>query len=140
MSYAGEGIGTGSFRNLPLIATNQASTRGYFDDFGHPIGEGWDAIPFPDLKDPQAYALEVNGDGMEPCYRDGDILIVAPNAAPRRGDRVLIRTRDGKIMAMSLQRRSARRIELEPLDGGDQEVVHPVDDVQWLARIVWSSQ
>ena len=140
MSYAGEGIGTGSFRNLPLIATNQASARGYFDDFGHPIGEGWDAIPFPDLKDPQAYALEVNGDGMEPCYRDGDILIVAPNAAPRRGDRVLISTRDGKIMAMSLQRRSARRIELEPLDGGDQEVVLPVDEVQWLARIVWSSQ
>ena len=140
LSYAGEGMAAGSFRNLPLIDSEQAVSRGYFDDFGHPIGESWDAIPFPDLKDPQAYALEVSGDSMAPCYRDGDILIVAPNAAPRRGDRVLVRTRDGKIMAMSLQRRSARRIDLRPLAGSDEDIVLAVDDVLWLARIVWSSQ
>lgn len=140
LSYAGEGIGSGSFRNLPLIATDQAAGRGYFDDFGHPIGEGWDAIPFPDLKDPQAFALEVSGDRMEPCYRDGDILIVSPNAAPRRGDRVLVRGRDGSVRAMVLQRRSARRVELKPLGGSDDDVVLPIEDVQWMARIVWSSQ
>lgn len=140
LSYAGEGVGSGSFRNLPLIALDQVARPGFFDDFGHPIGEGWDAIPFPDLKDPQAYALEVSGDVLEPCYRDGDVLIVAPNAGPRRGDRVLVRTREGRVMAMVLQRRSARRIELRQLNDHSQEIVLFVDDVDWLARIVWASQ
>ncbi len=140
LSYAGEGTSRGSFRNLPLIGSDRIAGRGYFDDFGHPIGEGWDAIPFPDLQDTQAYALEVADGSMLPCYREGDILIVSPNAGLRRGDRVLVRRKDGSSLAMGLVRRSARRVELQPFAAGSAEVELAVEDIDWMARIVWSSQ
>ena len=41
---------------------------------------------------------------------------------------------------MELVRRNARRIELKPLAGTAAEIVVNVDDIEWLARIVWSSQ
>jgi len=138
LDYAGDS--GGGLRILPLIGTDRVSERGMFDDFGHPIGEDWDSIPFPDLRDSQAFALEVTDDSMEPCYREGDILVVSPNTAPRRADRVLVRRKDGSVLAMELVRRNARRIELKPLAGTAAEIVVNVDDIEWLARIVWSSQ
>ena len=33
-----------------------------------------------------------------------------------------------------------RRIELKPFAGTAAEVVMTVDDIDWMARIVWSSQ
>src|SRR3954447_12824564 len=77
---------------IPLIGLTQAGGGGFFDDGGFPVGGGWDQIRFPRVDDDNAYALEVTGDSMEPLYRDGDILIVSPNSAPRKGDRVVVRT------------------------------------------------
>lgn len=138
LSYAGEG--GGGYRNLPLLGTDQVTGRGFFDDFGHPIGEGWDAIPFPDLRDPQAYVLEVADGSMQPRYREGDMLVVSPNAGLRRGDRVLVRRKDGTTTAMQLVRRSARRVELQPFADGAAEVEMAVEDIDWMVRIVWTSQ
>ncbi len=36
---------------------------------------------------------------MEPIFRDGDTIIVSPGAGIRRGDRIVVRTRDGEVMA-----------------------------------------
>lgn len=140
MAYADDRIASGSYRNLPFIDTNQAARPGFFDDFGNPIGQGWDEIPFPELSDPQSYALEVSGGGMEPVYRDGDVLIVSPNAGVRRGDRVAGWVRDGGIVAGVLVRRSARRIDLHPFRAGAPDMSLSVDELAWLSRIMWSSQ
>lgn len=64
------------------------------------------------MEDDNAYALEVTGDSMQPLYRDGDILIVSPNSASRKGDRVVLRTIDGEVMAKILVRRTAKTVEL----------------------------
>lgn len=53
-------------------------------------------MPFPEIGDPQAYALEISGDSMLPVYRDGDIVIVSPAASVRRGDRVIAKTIQAK--------------------------------------------
>ena len=53
---------------------------------------------------------------MEPVYRDGDMVIVSPSAPIRRGDRVVVRTSKGEVMAKQLARRSARRVELKSLN------------------------
>ncbi len=62
------------------------------------------------------YALEVQGESMKPLYRDGDILIVEPGAQVRRGDRVVVKTREGEVMAKILARQSAKSIELQSLN------------------------
>ena len=52
----------------------------------------------PSADDEHAYALEISGDAMRPAYRDGDIIVVSPGTAIRRGDRVVVKTADGKMM------------------------------------------
>ena len=57
-----------------------------------PAGSGWDEIDVPGVTDQNAYALEITGDSMLPVYREGDIIIVSPNATVRKGDRVMVKT------------------------------------------------
>ena len=140
VSFIGEGGGAGVYRNIPLIGFAQAGSHGFFDDAGYPAGGSWDEFPFPGFADPHAYALEINGESMEPVYRDGDIVIVSPEANIRRGDRVVAKTNDGEILAKILVRRTASRIELQSLNPLHEDRTLMVEDVQWLARVIWASQ
>lgn len=140
VAYIGEGSDAGVYRNVPLIGFAQAGAAGYFDDAGYPTGAGWDEIPFPALGDPHAYALEISGDSMEPVYRDGDVIIVSPDANPRRGDRVVVRTKAGEVMVKQLRRRTAKQLELQSLNVQHQDRTISVDDVDWLVRVLWASQ
>lgn len=127
-------------RRIPLIGLAQAGSDAYFDDAGYPVGGGWDEIELPNISDPHAYALEISGDSMEPVYRDGDIVIASPAAPTRRGDRVVVRTTEGEVMAKELVRRSARRVELASLNPAFPGRSLDIDEVAWIARIVWASQ
>lgn len=127
-------------RRVPLIGLAQAGGEGYFDDGGYPVGGSWDEVSLPEIADPNAYALEISGDSMEPVYRDGDIVIVAPSAPIRRGDRVVVRVGDGQVMAKQLTRRSARRIELKSLNPEHPDYSFDLSEVAWMHRIVWASQ
>ena len=125
---------------IPLIGLTQAGGGGFFDDGGFPVGGSWDQIRFPKVEDDNAYALEVTGDSVQPLYRDGDILIISPNAGVRKGDRVVLRTIDGEVMAKVLMRRTAKTIELASMNPTHPNLVFPVDRIDWIARIVWASQ
>lgn len=140
VSLLGEGRRSLSVPRLPLLGFAQAGNAGYFDDAGYPRGGGWDEIPFPDVSDPHAYALEISGDSMEPVYRDGDIIIVGPETKPRRGDRVVLRTREGEVMAKVLRRQTAKWLELKSFNPLHPDRTIPVEDVEWVARILWASQ
>lgn len=127
-------------QRIPVIGFAQAGASGYFDDAGYPTGSGWDEIVFPDIGDPNAYALMVSGDSMEPLYRDGDRIIISPVANIRGGDRVVVKTREGEVMAKELVRRTAQRIELRSLNPEYENPVLPTAEVEWIARILWASQ
>lgn len=130
----------GGSRSVPLIGFAQAGAGGFFDDAGFPAGRGWDEIGFPAVDDEHAYALEISGDSMQPAYRDGDVILVSPGAPIRRGDRVVVKTREGEIMAKELKRRTAKTIELKSLNDEHPDRQLAVADVLWIARIVWASQ
>jgi phage repressor protein C with HTH and peptisase S24 domain len=127
-------------RRIPLIGLAQAGSEGYFDDGGYPVGGGWDEISVPEVGDPNAYALEISGDSMEPVFRDGDIFIVSPAAPVRRGDRVVVRSQKGEVMAKELLRQSARRIELCSLNPAHPNYSFDLAELAWMHRIVWASQ
>ena len=129
-----------SYRNIPLIGLAQAGNDGFFDDAGYPVGGSWDEIPFPDVPDSHAYALEISGASMEPVYRDGDLVLVSPEANIRRGDRVVVKTIEGEILAKQLRRRSARRIELQSLNDAYEDRSFEMQDIVWIHRIIWASQ
>ncbi len=127
-------------QRVPVIGYAQAGDKGYFDDAGYPTGSGWDEVLFPQIGDLHAFALEISGASMEPIYRDGDTIVISPAADIRRGDRVVVKTREGEVMAKELSRQSARKIELTSLnkDHGDRSI--EVEEIDWIARIVWASQ
>ena len=76
----------------------------------------------------------------EPIYRDGDVVIVSPRASIRRGDRVVVRTKAGEIMAKSLSRQTANRVELTSFNPAHSAIELGLDDIEWMARIIWASQ
>ncbi|ORE89792.1 helix-turn-helix transcriptional regulator [Aurantimonas sp. 22II-16-19i] len=125
---------------VPLLGFAQAGAGGFFDDAGFPVGQGWDEIQLPAQSDEATYALEVSGHSMMPLYRDGDVIIVAPGASVRRGDRVVVRTREGEVMAKILQRRTARSIELGSVNPDYPDRQFGVEEIEWMARILWASQ
>lgn len=127
-------------RRVPLIGLAQAGGEGFFDDAGFPVGGSWDEISLPEISDPNAYALEISGDSMEPVFRDGDVVIVSPASPVRRGDRVVVRTRLGEVMAKELKRQSAKRIELASLNPAHPDYSFELPDIAWLHRILWASQ
>ena len=125
---------------LPLLGLARAGAGGFFDAAGFPAGEGWDQVQLPSPNDPGIYALEVTGDSMLPLYRDGDRLVVSRNEQVRRGDRVVVKTRDGEVMAKILARQTANVVELHSLNPAHPPRQVEMNDVDWIARIIWASQ
>ncbi len=128
---------------IPLIGFAQAGTKGYFDEDGYPSGDAWDEVRFPDVdtaRDNAVFALEISGDSMEPLYREGDILVVSTTQPPRRGDRVVVRTEKGEVMAKELIRQTATKVELKSLNPDHETRTLPPSDISWIARILWVSQ
>lgn len=139
---AGRPVGAG--RAIPVVGMASAGQsrhygEGFYDDAGYPIGAE-ETVRFPDLGGARVYALEIAGESMEPLYRSGDIVIVQPGAHVRRGDRVVVRTRDGEILAKVLGRRNETVVQLLSLnpDYPARELAPP--DIESIARIVWASQ
>ena len=132
--------GAGPGRAVPLLGFAQAGSGGYFDSAGFPVGQGWDEVRFPGLGDGSAYALEVTGDSMQPLYRDGDYIIVSPTEQLRRGDRVVVRTIGGEVMAKILHRRTEKQIELHSINPDHSPRVFRPEEIDWIARILWASQ
>ncbi|HKH34183.1 MAG TPA: helix-turn-helix transcriptional regulator [Beijerinckiaceae bacterium] len=126
---------------IPLIGMTQAGAGRLFNDEGMPSGgPGWEEVEFPDLSNEKVFALEVQGDSMEPLYRDGDVLIVSPTASVRKGDRVVVRTAKGEVTAKELKRKTAKNIELRALNAEHPDRVIPASEIAWMARVMWARQ
>ena len=127
-------------RMVPLIGMAQAGAQGFFDDAGFPAGSGWEEIAFPELADEHCYALEITGDSMLPVYRDGDRILVSPSGSLRRGDRVVVKTHAGEVMAKQLGRMTAQRIELKSFNPAFEDRTFGLVEVAFIHRIIWASQ
>ena len=125
--------------SIPVLGMAQAGAGGFFDSAGYPVGHGFDEVDLPGVSD-DSFALKVTGDSMLPLYRQGDVVVVSRSTTIKRGDRVVVCTQDGEVMAKVLQRITQNKIELESFNS-----LHPAlelrrHQVNWIARIVWASQ
>jgi phage repressor protein C with HTH and peptisase S24 domain len=78
-------------RLVPVINKVSAGYPTDFDDMDYPVGIADDYIRCPDLHDPNAFAVRVVGDSMEPRFREGDIVIFSPAAEVHNGDDCFVR-------------------------------------------------
>ena len=68
------------------------------------------------------------------------MLIVEPGAQVRRGDRVVVKTREAEVMAKVLIRQTPKTIELMSLNPEHPGRTLDMAEVDWIARIIWASQ
>jgi phage repressor protein C with HTH and peptisase S24 domain len=127
-------------RRIAVAAQSKAATASAFNELGGPCGGAWSHILFPDMSDPDAYAIEVEGDEYRPVLRQGALVIAAPHASVRTGDRVVVRLASGDIILAELVRRGADRIEIGPLAGGQDARTLMTDEVAAIHRILWAGQ
>jgi phage repressor protein C with HTH and peptisase S24 domain len=125
---------------IPLIGQAQAGDGGYFDDAGYPVGEGWDEISFPGPNSENVMAVEVSGESMMPLYRHGDVLLVDKSAQIRKGDRVVVRTQGGEVLAKLLHKQTGKVVELVSLNPTHPNRTFAPAEIDWIGRIVWASQ
>jgi len=126
---------------IPLIGMEAARSKDAFNEQGMPTtGPGWDAIEFPDPRQYEVFSLEVTGSDLSPFYRDGDILILSPTATVRKGDRIIVCTTGGHILAQELRRRTASTMETASIAGAQESRTMPVEEISWCARIMWVRQ
>ena len=140
VALIGPNAGAARGRSYPVIGLAKAGKSGYFDDAGYPAGTGWRDIEGPDIGDDTAYALEIRGNSMRPAFRPGDVVIVSPAATVGRGDRVIVKTIDGEVMAKEITRRTKRQLDLRSVNSDHPDPVIATEDVAWMHRIVWASQ
>lgn len=84
--------------------------------------------------------IEIHGDSMMPAYREGDIVYACPHTTVRRGDRVVVRTRDGEVLAKVLARQTEDTLLLQSINPEYPERLVPRRDVEWIMRILFVTQ
>lgn len=105
-----------------------------FDDDGHPTGGGWDELLYPDLGDPDAYALEIEGKSFEPVYRAGDRIIISPAAKVRPGSRVVLRTKKGDVHCRVYLGEGKSGMRFSRLNGEAAPTI-PAAEVKWVHAV-----
>ena len=78
-------------RLVPVINRVAAGYPTDFNDLDYPAGVADDYVRCPDLHDPNAFAVRVVGDSMEPKFYEGDIVVFSPTAEVHNGDDCFIR-------------------------------------------------
>jgi len=81
-----------AIRPIPIINKVAAGYPQDFTDLGYPVGIADEYVGAPaELSDPNAFAVRVVGDSMEPRYHEGDVVIFSPAASVKSGDDCFVR-------------------------------------------------
>ena len=129
-----------SLRTLPALPLSRAAEGDCFSGRGEPEGEAWEELDLPLLFDGGSFILEIDDASMAPVIREGDLILVATNSGARRGDRVVVRTKQGELLVRELVRRTVNRLELIAFADGIPASELDARDVAWIARIVCIAQ
>lgn len=133
------GHGRRQISSIPLIGSQDAVLPDAFDAQAQPQGPQWDELPFPDVNGDRIYAVELAGTEGGSRYQAGDVLIVAPHAQLRRGDKIMLHSKDQRIILGELIRQSPRLVEMLRFDDGSEYALQ-TGEIAWISRILWAAQ
>ena len=80
-------------RRVPVMTWASAAQPIPFEDLLNQVEERTQT----ECKDPNAFAIIIEGDSMEPKFFAGDCVVFARNSEPRSGDVVFARLKDGRV-------------------------------------------
>lgn len=80
-------------RRAPVVSWAAAGVARAYEDLANQIEETVET----DCKDPNTFAIIIEGDSMEHKFHAGDRVVFAPNSEPRNGDAVVAKLNDGRV-------------------------------------------
>src|SRR4051812_11931679 len=90
---SGFGLVQPAAKKTPVVSWAAAGHARAYEDLANQIEETVET----DCKDPNAFAIIIEGDSMEPKFYAGDRIIFAPNLEPRNGDVAIVKLSDGRV-------------------------------------------
>jgi SOS-response transcriptional repressor LexA len=116
-------------RDIPVVSWAAAGKASDYQDLATQIDETVGSH----VTDPNAFAVIIEGDSMEPEFKAGDRVVVAPNLEARNGDVVLLKLTDGRVMLKKFQRTGANgtTIRLQSENRNYEPLEYPVEQVQY---------
>lgn len=82
-----------SLLRAPVVSWAAAGHARAYEDLANQIEE----LVETECKDPNAFAIIIEGDSMETKFLAGDRVVFAPNSEPRNGDAVVAKVSDGRV-------------------------------------------
>ena len=76
-----------------MVSWAAAGAARAYEDLANQIEETVET----DCKDPNTFAIIIEGDSMENKFYAGDRVVFAPNSEPRNGDAVVAKLNDGRV-------------------------------------------
>ena len=78
----------------PVVSWASAGNARAYEDLANQLEERVET----DCRDPNAFAIIIEGDSMEPRFLAGDRVVFAPNSLPRNGDAIVAKLQDGRVL------------------------------------------
>jgi len=121
-------------RLVPVVSWAAAGAAHDYQDMCNQIEEQIET----ESRDPNAFAVIIEGDSMEPTFFAGDRLIIAPNGEPRNGDFVIAKIRDDGVIFKRYRRASpdGKIIRFESLNPAFETIERPRADLQFVYPVV----
>ena len=125
---------------VPIINRVAAGQPSEFTDLDYPPGVADEYIgAIPGLEDPQAFAVRVEGDSMEPRYHQGDIVIFSPTAPVAGGDDCYVRFAAECSVAQGATFKrvyfdGSATVRLQPLNGRYPPLVVPQEEITGIYK------
>lgn len=102
-------------KTVPLISWVQAGQWKEVNDI-HPVGQSDEYISVTAKVGPNAIALKVRGDSMEPEFPEGSIIIVDPDREAKNGSYVVVRLDEEMEATFKQMVVDGSRIYLKPIN------------------------
>jgi SOS-response transcriptional repressor LexA len=127
--------------HVPVINRVSAGYPRDFTDLSYPPRVADAYVSCPGVQDADAFAARVHGDSMTPKYREGDIVIFSPAAAPKDGDDCFVRFADGhttfKRVFFETSESKKQVLRLQPRNEKYRPQVVSSEDVTGLYKAVY---
>ncbi len=124
-------------RQIPVVSLVQAGQGGFYDDQGYPVGQGMYSVSPPDdVKDENAYGVEVLGDSMVPRLNERDVVIASPAKQVMSGDMAVVRLHDDEVMIKRLRFRD-NLVILESVNPAYEPIIISPDAIRFIHKVVW---
>jgi SOS-response transcriptional repressor LexA len=118
-------------RRIPVISFASAGTMHDYSDLEGQIQE----YVWSEVKDPNAFALIIEGSSMEPLFYAKDRVIFAPNEAPINGDIVVAKIKDTWAVQFKRFRRTGpngKIIKLEAINPDYESFEFPEENFVFI--------